>query len=60
MIRLDAEAGTLEVRLDARELAERPQPVPDLSGNAHGFGRELFTAFRALSSRADEGASVFQ
>jgi phosphogluconate dehydratase len=60
MIRLDAEVGTLEVRLDARELAERPQPVPDLSGNAHGFGRELFTAFRALSSRADEGASVFQ
>jgi phosphogluconate dehydratase len=59
MVRLDAEAGTLEVLAASAELAARPVVTPDLSGNNHGFGRELFAGFRALAVKADEGASCF-
>ena len=56
VVRLDADAGTLEavgVDLDAREMA-----VADLSGNAHGIGRELFEVFRQTVGPATEGARV--
>jgi len=56
---LDAEAGTLELKVPDAELAQRPAPVADLSANAFGFGRELFTGFRAMATRADLGASAF-
>ncbi|MGB3899359.1 MAG: phosphogluconate dehydratase [Mesorhizobium sp.] len=56
---LDAEAGTLELKVPDAELAQRPAPVADLSANASGFGRELFTGFRAMATRADLGASAF-
>lgn len=59
MVRLDADAGTLEVLVPAEELAARPLRTPDLSGNEYGFGRELFAGFRQLAGRADQGASVF-
>ena len=59
LIRLDAEAGTLEVLVSDEELAARPLSTPDLSANEHGFGRELFAGFRELAGRADQGASVF-
>src|SRR5690606_18446740 len=59
MIRLDADAGTLEVLVPAEQLAARPVGSPDLSANQHGFGRELFEGFRALVNRADQGASAF-
>jgi len=59
VIRLDAEAGTLEVRVPDAELAQRPAPVVDLSANTFGFGRELFAGFRAMATRADHGASAF-
>ena len=59
IIRLDAEAGTLEVRVPEAELAQRPAPVADLSANASGFGRELFAGFRAMATRADHGATAF-
>ncbi len=59
LVRLDADAGTLEVLATADELLARPAEVPDLSANGHGFGRELFAGFRALAVRADEGASCF-
>jgi phosphogluconate dehydratase len=59
LVRLDAEAGTLEVLAPAKELEARPVIAPDLSANGHGFGRELFAGFRALAVRADEGASCF-
>jgi phosphogluconate dehydratase len=59
MVRLDAEAGTLEVMVPDEELAGRPLSTPDLSANEHGFGRELFAGFRELAGRADQGASVF-
>jgi phosphogluconate dehydratase len=59
IVRLDADAGTLEVLVSAEELAARPLRTPDLSGNEYGFGRELFAGFRQLAGRADQGASVF-
>ncbi|MCG6857952.1 MAG: phosphogluconate dehydratase [Salaquimonas sp.] len=59
MIRLNARAGTLEVLVDAEELASREAACPDLGANNHGFGRELFAAFRRVAGPADMGASVF-
>ncbi len=59
LIRLDAEAGTLQVLVPDEELAARPLRTPDLSANGHGMGRELFAGFRELAGRADQGASVF-
>jgi phosphogluconate dehydratase len=60
MIRLDATAGTLEVLVDAREFAAREVVKIDLSQNEDGVGRELFAAFRRLTGRADQGASIFE
>jgi phosphogluconate dehydratase len=59
LIRLDAEAGTLEVLVEAREFALRHAAASDLSGNEFGFGRELFAGLRRMAGRADHGASVF-
>ncbi len=58
-MRLDAEAGTLEVLVEAAELEKRALSLPDLSGNEFGFGRELFGGFRERAARADMGAAVF-
>jgi phosphogluconate dehydratase len=54
LIRLDAEAGRLEVRTDlsGREPARFVQPQ-------WGLGRELFAPFRALVGSAEHGASIF-
>lgn len=59
IIRLDAQAGTLDVLVPNDELAARTIATPDLSANQFGMGRELFTAFRQIAGRADLGASVF-
>jgi phosphogluconate dehydratase len=59
VIRIDGEAGVLEAFVAADELAERQAPLPDLSDNTHGFGRELFEGFRRLATRAEHGASAF-
>ncbi len=58
MIRLDADAGTLSVLVDAAEFASREPAVADLTENEFGMGRELFANFRALAGPADRGASV--
>ena len=42
IVRLDADAGTLMVLASDAELAARPLPTPDLSGNEFGMGRDLF------------------
>ncbi|MBX3598643.1 MAG: phosphogluconate dehydratase [Rhizobiaceae bacterium] len=59
IIRLDADAGLLEVLVPEAELKVRPKPVADLSANDFGMGRELFIRMRQLAGRADEGASIF-
>ena len=56
IVRVDAEAGLLEIRVDpaelhARPLARAPMPPP-------GYGRELFGHMRASVGAADAGASV--
>ncbi|WP_028749889.1 phosphogluconate dehydratase [Rhizobium mesoamericanum] len=58
IIRLDAIAGTLEVLVDAADLAERESVVADLSENEFGLGRELFAPFRRVVGPSDRGASV--
>ena len=57
LIRLDADAGTLEVIAD---LSARDAVKADLSANNQGTGRELFQAFRNITGRADTGASIFE
>ncbi|MDR6898951.1 phosphogluconate dehydratase [Rhizobium miluonense] len=58
IIRIDAIAGTLEVLVDAADMAEREPVVADLSENEFGMGRELFAPFRQAAGPADQGASV--
>ena len=54
VIRLDAEAGTLSIRLDPRELMGRtPAPCPPAD---QGYGRELFGWMRQAAGPADTGA----
>ena len=56
LVRLDAVAGTLTALVpdfDARPLVEA-----DLSGNAHGIGRDLFAAFRQYVGPATDGAAL--
>jgi phosphogluconate dehydratase len=60
MLVLDAEAGVLDIEVDAaqwaaREVAQQP------AGDTHevGFGRELFGVFRRAAAPAEFGASVF-
>ncbi|MGZ3272646.1 MAG: phosphogluconate dehydratase [Caulobacteraceae bacterium] len=58
VIRLDAERGTLEVMLEAAELAARPTAIDPLAGET-GFGRELFAHMRAAAQPAELGGGVF-
>ena len=60
MIRLDADAGTLEVLVDAAEFGLRQPIQADLAHNQSGTGRELFAAFRAITGSAAQGASIFE
>jgi phosphogluconate dehydratase len=57
LIRLDAEAGVLEVRLDAADLYQRT-PASPARASAFGFGRELFAHMRRAVGPAEAGASV--
>jgi phosphogluconate dehydratase len=59
MIRLDAEAGTLEALVDAAEWAARAPATADLGANDHGLGRELFAGLRRGIAGAETGASLF-
>jgi phosphogluconate dehydratase len=55
VIRVDAVVGTLDVL--AEGALDRPPVEPDLAGNGHGIGRELFALFRARVGAAEAGAS---
>lgn len=59
IIRLDAIHGTIQVLVDAAELASRAPAEADLSENDFGMGREMFAPFRAAVGAAEHGASVF-
>ena len=58
MIRLDCDAGLLELEVGADELAQREPSAPELSGNGHGYGRELFALFRRNAGMAERGGSA--
>ena len=55
-IRIDAEAGVLHADVPEAEWAMRDATPPDLAGNHHGTGRELFGLMRANVGSAEEGA----
>ncbi|MCH2548311.1 MAG: phosphogluconate dehydratase [Alphaproteobacteria bacterium] len=57
MIRLDADAGTLDVLIDRNELESRQGSNPDISAKHFGSGRELFATMRQNVTAAEEGAS---
>ena len=60
IVRLDANAGTLEVKTDAATFAARELASGDsLSSHHVGVGRELFSLFRDTVGASDVGASVF-
>jgi phosphogluconate dehydratase len=56
VIRLDADAGVLEVKVDTAELMRRPPATKSPDG--FGFGRELFAHMRRAVGPAEAGASV--
>ncbi|MEO1471682.1 MAG: dihydroxy-acid dehydratase, partial [Pseudomonadota bacterium] len=58
VVRLDAEAGTLEVLVDAAAFAARVPAEVDLAPSHEGIGRELFAAFRARVGAAETGAAI--
>ncbi|MFT5432715.1 MAG: phosphogluconate dehydratase, partial [Myxococcota bacterium] len=57
IIRLDATAGELTVKLSEQELADRP--VATHTADSYGMGRELFASLRGASTSAEEGAMTF-
>jgi phosphogluconate dehydratase len=59
IICIDADSGILELRVAAAELMQRTPPVPDLSANHSGMGRELFGAMRAHATGSEQGATTF-
>jgi len=62
VIRLDAHAGTLDVRVGAAEWAARGTPtMPDTlrAANGMGMGRELFANMRRHALAAEEGACTW-
>ncbi|MEX3526078.1 MAG: phosphogluconate dehydratase [Burkholderia sp.] len=57
---IDAQAGVLDVEIDANQWAARELARPThQADNEVGFGRELFGVFRAAAMPAEAGASVF-
>ena len=58
VIRLDADAGTLDVKVDPDEFAARP--VSEVRHPGIGTGRELFSVFRNAVGPADRGATIFE
>jgi phosphogluconate dehydratase len=56
IIRVDADAGVLEIKVDPAQLRARPRATPP--ADIPGFGRELFAHMRDGVGAADTGASV--
>lgn len=59
VVRLDADAGTLDVLGDAGWLAREPAGF-DPRASAQGVGRDLFGVARAQADGAEQGACFFQ
>ncbi len=59
VIRLDAETGVLELKVDPAEIAGRAPMTADLAPERWGAGRELFAAMRGNVGSAESGAMTF-
>jgi phosphogluconate dehydratase len=59
IVRVDAVAGTLDVLVDAIELARRPPAPHQPDSDADDTGRILFGNFRRIASPASQGATLF-
>jgi phosphogluconate dehydratase len=59
MIRLDAEAGTLQALVEGAVWNARSNAEADLSANETGMGRELFAVMRRAVCAAEEGATSY-
>ncbi|MBY9067545.1 phosphogluconate dehydratase [Hyphomonas sp. WL0036] len=60
IIRLDGEAGRLELKVDPSEFAARTPAEFRPNRPSMGLGREMFDLFRQFASTADCGASPFR
>ena len=56
IVRIDAEAGTMDALVDAGEWNAREAATPALAGNRIGHGRELFALMRVQVGPAEQGA----
>lgn len=59
IIRLDAEHGRLDIKVDPEEFARREADPFRPNEGAVGLGREMFAYFREQAGTADSGASQF-
>ena len=59
VMRLDAEAGTLEIQMDTTELLARDPALCHPNTEQAGLGREMFSVFRRSVSDAESGGSLF-
>ncbi len=62
IVRLDAVAGTLEVKINASEWDARPlaeMPIELTAANGRGLGRELFAGMRRNALTAEEGGCTW-
>jgi phosphogluconate dehydratase len=59
LVRLDANAGTLEALVSESEWNSRDAEYVSRDTYHHGLGRELFSGMRSLVGGAEEGASSF-
>ncbi len=57
LIRLDTEAGSVDVLMDAKEFKARKPAVNHARDHHHGSGRDLFASFRLNATSAETGAS---
>jgi phosphogluconate dehydratase len=59
LVRVDAEAGTLNALVPDEIWQARVVDTTVVEGVSRGFGREMFSMFRALVSHAEQGAMPF-
>ena len=59
LVRVDAEAGTLNALVPEAIWQARDVDTTVVEGVTRGFGREMFSMFRALVSHAEQGAMPF-
>ncbi|MEQ1618510.1 MAG: phosphogluconate dehydratase [Terricaulis sp.] len=59
LVRIDSNAGVLEVVAPGDWTTRAPSQL-DLSGNARGGGRELFSMLRSHAASAERGGGIFE